>query len=265
MEKTTNLSDLFNKKQAGHKLSMLTAYNYPFARIMDNTDLDMILIGDSLGMTQLGYDSTIPVTMDNMCTAVESVARATTKKFLVADMPFMSYQVSLEKAVENAGRLMQAGANAVKLEGACYIDEIKAIVKAGIPVMGHLGFTPQSVNALGGPKVQGKTEQLAEKIIKEAQLIEQAGVFSIVLEMVPREVAKKITDNSSSIIIGIGAGPDTDGQVLVVDDILGIFDKFKPKFVKRYAELGTQIKDAISDYCSDVSSGQFPSKENYYK
>lgn len=265
MEKATNLSDLFTKKNSGQKISMLTAYSYPFARIMDGTELDMILVGDSIGMTRLGYDSTLPVTMDHMCTAVESVARASAKKFIVADMPFMSYQVSIEKAVENAGRLMKSGANAVKLEGSDYLDAISAIVKAGIPVMGHLGFTPQSVNAMSGPGVQAKTDELAEKLIKDAESVEKAGAFSIVLEMVPRKVAKKVTDNSSAIIIGIGAGPDTDGQVLVIDDILGIFDKFKPKFVKRYADLGTQIKSAVSDYCADVSNGQFPSEANYYQ
>lgn len=265
MDKPVRISDLFSKKEKGEKITMLTAYNYPYARIMEDTDLDMILVGDSLGMTQLGYDSTLPVKMQDMCSSVSAVARASKKKFIVADMPFMSYQVSIENAVENAGLLIQSGANAVKLEGAEYAEAIKAIVKAGIPVVGHLGFTPQAVNALSGPKLQAKTEELAEKIIHEAKVVEEAGAFSIVIELVPGAVARKITEKSNSIIIGIGAGPDVDGQVLVIDDILGIFDKFKPKFVKRYAELGAEIRKAISDYCNEVTSGQFPSEENCYK
>lgn len=262
--KRTSILDLHKLKEENKKVVMLTGYNFAISNILEKTDIHAILVGDSLGMTSLGYDSTIPVTMEDMCSAVSAVARASKTKFIVADMPFLSYQVSCEKAVENAGKLIQAGAQAVKIEGADYIDTIKAIIKAGIPVMGHLGFTPQSVNKIGGFKVQGNSDEKAQILYNDIKELNEAGVFSIVLEMVPTDVAQKATELSNAITIGIGAGNQTDGQVLVTDDVIGLFDRFKPKFVKRYANIGIDIQNAVNEFAKDVCSGNFPDEEHSF-
>lgn len=258
------LTDIYNKKKEGRKITMLTAYDYPVARIMDGAGLDAILVGDSLGMVALGYESTVPVTMEEMLIHARAVRRGTKYAFLIGDMPFLSYQISKEEAVRNAGRFMkEAGCDAVKLEGGSEVSEtVKAIVDAGIPVLGHLGLTPQTVSKLGGYKVQGKDAESAKRILNEALVLEKAGCFAIVLECVPAQVAKLISESLRIPTIGIGAGPHCDGQVLVTNDMLGLFDKFTPKFVKQYAKLAGIISDAIKQYKEDVESGRFPSKEH---
>ncbi len=260
------IGDLRAKKREGKKITMLTAYDYPMARIVDDAGIDVILVGDSLGMVVLGYDSTVPVTMDEMIHHSKAVRRGTRSSFLIGDMPFMSYQVSKEEAVRNAGRfLKEAGCDAVKLEGG---DEVigatRAIVDAGIPVLGHLGLTPQTVSKLGGYKVQGKDRESALKILDQALRLESAGCFAIVLECVPDKVAKIITERLKIPTISCGAGPYCDGQVLVTYDMLGLFDKFVPKFVKQYLNVSSLAKDAIEKYISDVESGKFPAPEHTF-
>lgn len=255
---------LYQLKAEHQKILMLTAYNYTMARILDRTQVHMVLIGDSLGMTSLGYSSTLPVTMEDMCRATAAVARGCTQKMIVADMPFLSYQASLESAVLNAGKLMQNGAQAIKIEGAHHLTEIKAIINAGIPVMGHLGFTPQSLFKLGGYRVQAKTEDTACVLMEEARALAQAGVFALVLEMVPAAVAAEIAAELGILTIGIGAGAQTDGQVLVIDDVLGLYDEVKPKFVKRYANLAAEIEIAINGFCQEVQGGIFPDEAHSY-
>lgn len=257
----------FQKAKAeGTKIAMLTAYDYSTAKLLDEAGIHAILVGDSLGNTILGYDDTIPVTMEDMIHHGAAVARGAKNALVVIDMPFMSYQVSVEEAVRNAGRLMQEGhGGAVKLEGGEEVcPQIRAIVNAGIPVMGHLGLTPQSIHAFGGFKVQGKTEAAARKLIEDAKKLQEAGVFSMVLEAVPSKLATLITEQLDIPTIGIGAGNGCDGQVLVNQDMLGTFSDFTPKFVKRYAEVGEIMKNAYRNYIADVQSGAFPAKENEY-
>ncbi|MCD6319414.1 MAG: 3-methyl-2-oxobutanoate hydroxymethyltransferase [Candidatus Desulfofervidaceae bacterium] len=265
MKKVT-LLDLQAKKQRGEKITMLTAYDYPFAHLMDEVGIDTILVGDSLGMVVLGYESTLPVTMEEMLHHVKAVKRGVNRAFLIGDLPFMSYQASEEEAVRNAGAFMKAGCDAVKLEGGKkVVPKIKAIVNAGIPVLGHIGLTPQSISKLGGYRVQGRDIKSARRIIEDALALEAAGVFGIVLECIPYQLAKLITERLSIPTIGIGAGPYCDGQVLVIHDILGIFEKFTPRFVKVYANLATQIKTAIKDYKKEVETGEFPSLNHSYE
>jgi 3-methyl-2-oxobutanoate hydroxymethyltransferase len=246
-------------------ITVITAYDYTTSQLCDKAGVDMLLVGDSAGMVMLGYDNTIPVTMDQMCLFTEAVARGRQNALIVADMPFMSYQASKSQAIENAGRLVKSGADAVKLEGGAEIkDTIRSIVEIGIPVMGHIGFQPQTTTLQEGYRVQGKTKDAAILLVESARSLEDVGVFSIVLEMVTREVSKKITNSIHIPTIGIGSGPDCDGQVLVVHDVLGLYDKIKPKFAKRYLELSTEIVKAIESYKNDVVSGKFPSTEHSF-
>ena len=252
------------KKERGEAITMLTAYDYPTALAMDKAGVDSILVGDSLAMVVLGYENTLPVTMDEMLHHARAVSRGAKSALLVGDMPFMSYQVSVEDAVRNAGRfLQQGGMDAVKLEGGRErVDAIRAIVSAGIPVMGHLGLTPQSVNQLGGFRAQGKTAFAAKHLLEDARILEEAGAFSIVLESVPARLAEYISKQISIPTIGIGAGVGCDGQVLVTHDVLGLFDRFTPKFVKRYANFHAEMNKAFTDYIDDVESKRFPAVEH---
>ncbi len=253
-------------KEDGKKLSMLTAYDYSTASLLDAAGINGILVGDSLGNVILGYEDTISVTMEDMIHHGAAVARGAKNALVVVDMPFMSYQGSVYDALKNAGRLMKEGrANAVKLEGGAeVVPQIEAIVQAGIPVMGHLGLTPQSINAFGGYKVQGKDEAAAQKLLDDAKAIAEAGVFAIVLECVPSALAKKVTEAVSMPTIGIGAGADCDGQILVYQDMLGMFSDFTPKFVKRYANIGEAMKAAFKGYIDEVGEGVFPTAEHGY-
>ncbi len=253
-------------KVDGKKLSMLTAYDYSTACLVDEAGIDGILVGDSLGNVMLGYEDTVSVTMEDMIHHCAAVARGAKNALVVCDMPFMSYQVSVTEALKNAGRLMKDGrANAVKLEGGVEVaPQIKAIVDAGIPVMAHLGLTPQSINAFGGYKVQGKTEKAAQKLLDDAKAVAEAGAFAIVLECVPSELAAKVTDVVDIPTIGIGAGADCDGQILVYQDLLGMFSDFTPKFVKRYANIGIAMKEAFTSYIAEVQSHAFPEAKHGY-
>ena len=254
-------------KESGEKIAMLTAYDYPFASIVDEASIEIILVGDSLGMVVLGYDSTIPVTLEDIIRHTQAVARGTKNAMVVADMPFLTYQVSPSQALLNAGRLIQeGGAQAVKLEGGREVAQtVHTIVSAGIPVMGHIGLTPQSVHQLGGYKVQGRTEEAAKRLKEDAQILQEAGAFSIVLEAVPVDLAREITESLNIPTIGIGAGPYCDGQVLVLHDLLGVFQRFTPKFVKRYAEIGKMARKAIEEYKDEVKKGLFPTEEHSYR
>ncbi len=248
------------RKRRGPKIAMLTAYDATMARLLDEGGADVLLVGDSLGMVVQGLDTTLPVTVDEICYHGRAVARASRRALRVGDMPFMSFQVSSDKALENAGKLMKEGAfEAVKLEGGVDVAEhVFRIVRAGIPVMGHVGLLPQSVHAMGGFRVQGKSEDDAERVIADARALEQAGAFSIVLEGVPADLARRITESVEVPTIGIGAGPDCDGQVLVCYDFLGMYRGLSPKFVKRFAELGDAIVEATSAYVEEVRAGSFP-------
>lgn len=254
-------------KERGEKISMLTCYDYSTAKIQEAAGINAILVGDSLGNVMLGLPDTLSVTMEDMITYGRSVARACHDTMVVIDMPFMSYQVSVEQAVMNAGRLMKEGrANAVKLEGgAAVCPQIKAITEAGIPVVAHLGLTPQSVNALGGNRIQGKSEEAAKKLIEDALAIEKAGAFALTLECIPAPLAQLITDKLSIPTIGIGAGAGCDGQILVYQDMLGLFSDYTPKFAKHFAELGAQMKEAFAAYVSEVKAGTFPAEEHTFK
>jgi len=254
------------QKDENKKISMLTAYDYSTAKLMDEAGVNSILVGDSLGNVILGYPDTLAVTMEDMIHHGKAVARGAKNALLIVDMPFMSYQTSVYDAVVNAGRLVkEAGAVAVKLEGGITVcPQIKAIVDASIPVMAHIGLTPQSVNAFGGYKVQGKDEAAAKKILEEAKAIEAAGAFAVVLECVPSKLAKLITETLSIPTIGIGAGRFCDGQVLVFQDMLGMFSDFTPKFVKKYADVGSVMKEAFATYFREVQEGAFPAQEHEY-
>lgn len=263
-----NTSVTFKEAKAkGDKLTMLTAYDYSTAKLIDESGVNSILVGDSLGMVMLGYEDTLSVTMEDMIHHSAAVARGAKNALIITDMPFMSYQTSVYDAVVNAGRLVKEGhAQAVKLEGGLEVYEhIKAIVKASIPVCAHIGLTPQSINAFGGFKVQGKGEQAAQKLLDEARAVEEAGAFAVVLECVPASLAKKISDSISIPTIGIGAGNGCDGQVLVYQDMLSMFSDFKPKFVKQYAQIGDMMKNAFRAYIDEVKSGTFPSEEHTFK
>lgn len=263
-----NTAATFRKaKEEGKKLSMLTAYDYSTASLIDEAGVNGILVGDSLGNVILGYEDTISVTMEDMIHHGAAVARGAKNALVVMDMPFMSYQTSVYDAVVNAGRLMKEGrANAVKLEGGTEVTaQIKAIVQAGIPVMAHLGLTPQSINAFGGYKVQGRDEAAARKLLEDARAIEEAGAFAVVLECVPSRLAQMVTEMLSIPTIGIGAGAGCDGQILVYQDMLGMFSDFTPKFVKRYGEIGTSMKEAFRAYIEEVENGTFPAPEHGYQ
>jgi 3-methyl-2-oxobutanoate hydroxymethyltransferase len=252
------------KKERGEIITMLTAYDYPTALAMDRSGVDSILVGDSLGMVVLGYENTLPVTMEEMLHHCRAVSRGAKTALLIGDMPFMSYQVSVEEATRNAGRfLQQGGMDAVKLEGGrARADAIRSIVSAGIPVMGHLGLTPQSVNQLGGFRAQGKTTLAAKRLVEDALILEETGCFSIVLESVPARLAELISRKISIPTIGIGAGAGCDGQVLVTHDLLGLFERFTPKFVKKYADFHGEMKKAFADFIEDVETKRFPAQEH---
>ncbi len=255
------------QKKDGDKITMLTAYDYSTAKLMDEAGINMLLVGDSLGMVMLGYEDTLSVTMEDMIHHTAAVARGAKNALVVGDMPFMSYQASVYDAVVNAGRLMKEGrCNAVKLEGgAAVCPQIKAITEASIPVMAHIGLTPQSVNAFGGFKVQGKSEEAARRILDEAKAVEEAGAFAVVLECVPAKLAELITKTVNIPTIGIGAGAGCDGQVLVYQDMLALFSDFKPKFVKHFADVGSVMREGFKAYIEEVKAGTFPAEEHIFK
>ena len=263
MHKT--VQDILTMKKEKKKISVITSYDYTLASLCDRAEIDVLLVGDSAGMVMLGYENTIPVTMDQMCMFTDAVSKARKNSLLVSDLPFMSYQASIEDAIKNSGRLIKAGADAVKLEGGSIMAEtISEIVDIGIPVMGHIGLQPQTTMLSEGYKVQGKTKDSAIKLIDDAKELEDAGVFSIALEMVSHEVAEIISETISIPTIGIGSGVGCDGQVLVVQDLLGMYDKIKPKFAKRYMNLSEDIVNSLENYKKDVESGIFPAEENWF-
>jgi 3-methyl-2-oxobutanoate hydroxymethyltransferase len=252
------------KKERGEPITMLTAYDYPVAVALEQAGIDSILVGDSLGMVVLGYESTIPVTLDDCLHHCKAVVRGARTPLIIGDLPFMSYQVSVEQAITNAGRLLQeGGVDAVKLEGGrARLEAVRGIVAAGIPVAGHLGLTPQSVNTLGGYRVQGRTAEAAKRLLEDAELLEEAGVFCVILESIPDQLAGLISQRLSIPTIGIGAGANCDGQVLVSYDMLGMFDRFRPSFVKQYADFNAEMRDAFGQYMADVQARQFPASEH---
>jgi 3-methyl-2-oxobutanoate hydroxymethyltransferase len=258
--------EILGRKKSGKKITALTAYDYSFAKLLDATDLDIILVGDSLGMVSLGHENTLSVTMENMIDHTRAVKQGAQRALVVGDMPFMSYQVSVEQAVTNAGRLIQeGGASAIKLEGGARMaDRVQAIVQAGIPVMGHIGLTPQSVHQFGGYKVQGKNYLDSRQIKQDACDLQSAGIFALVLEGIPGELAEEITTELKIPTIGIGAGSKCDGQILVLHDLLGLNQDFVPKFVKQYAQLADSLKNAVTEYIQDVRTETFPAKEHTY-
>jgi 3-methyl-2-oxobutanoate hydroxymethyltransferase len=258
--------DIQAMKREGKKITMLTAYDYPMALLEERAGIDIILVGDSLGMTVLGYENTLPVTMEEMIHHTKAVTRGAKHPLIIGDMPFMSYNTSEREAILNAGRFMkEGGADAVKLEGGVSVkDIVRAIVKAGIPVMGHIGLTPQTISMLGGFKVQGKDAQAAQKVIDDALLLEDAGAFSVLLEAIPAPIGKRITEHLKIPTIGIGAGVYCDGQVLVVHDLLGLFDRFTPKFAKRYVNLSELMLKAFTSYKEEVLKGIFPSDQHSF-
>ncbi len=258
--------DIQTMKNEGKRITMLTAYDYPMALLEDRAGIDIILVGDSLGMTVLGYENTLPVTMEEMIHHTKAVNRGAKYALIIGDMPFMSYNTSEREAILNAGRFMkEGGADAVKLEGGAAVkDIVRAIVKAGIPVMAHIGLTPQTISMLGGFKVQGKDAKAAQKIIDDALSLEEAGAFSVLFEAIPAPIAKRITERLKVPTIGIGAGPHCDGQVLVIHDMLGLFDRFTPKFAKRYVNLSELILKALESYKGDVLNGDFPTDQHSF-
>lgn len=266
MEKVT-IHTLLEKKRKKQKITWLTAYDYPMAQMEQKAGIDIILVGDSIGMTTYGWESTLPVTMDLLIPHTKAVRKGAPNAFLIGDMPYMSYQVSIEEAVRNAGRFMaECACDAVKLEGGReVIDTVKALVKATIPTVGHLGLTPQSIAMLGGFKAQGRDVDTALRIIEDAKAIEEAGACMILLEAVPPEVGKIVTERARIPILGIGGGPHVDGQCLIVHDMLGMFEAFTPKFVKRYANISQQIVEALKVFIEDVNEGGFPGPEQCYK
>ena len=260
------IAEIREMKQRSEKIPMLTAYDYTTAKTVDEAGVPLILVGDSLGMVMLGYESTIPVTMEEMLHHTRAVVRGARRALIIGDMPFMTYHISVSDALHNAARFIQeGGAQAVKLEGGQIVAEkVRRFVECGIPVMGHIGLTPQSIHQLGGFKVQGKTEEAAERLLKDACVLEEAGAFAIVLECVPAPLSKLITQRVSIPTIGIGAGPDCDGQVQVISDILGLYSDFVPKHAKQYVKLAEEIKTAVANYMAEVKSVSFPTaKESY--
>jgi len=266
MDNRISITDLKAKKKRGERIVMMTCYDYPSARLLEAAGVDILFIGDTLGMVVLGYDTTIPVTMEEMLHHTKAVVRGSSRAHVLADMPFMSYQASPEDALRNAGRLLkEGGAQSVKLEGGVRVAEtVRFIVDAGIPVMGHIGLTPQSINQIGGYKVQGKTPAAAVRLINDALALEQAGAYALVLECVPAPVAQTISERLAVPTIGIGAGPHCDGQVQVFHDLLGLFDDFVPKHAKRYADLGSQITEAVRAFADEVRSGRFPTEKESF-
>ena len=264
--KKVTIAELQKKKQSSEKITMVTAYDYPTARLVDEAGIDTILVGDSLGMVVLGYDSTVPVTMDEMIHHCKAVSRGAKHSFIIGDMPFMSYHSSVEKAIENAGRFIkEAGCDCVKLEGGTEMAHVvNAIVNAGIPVCAHIGLTPQTATKLSGFKVQGKDAESAKALIQSAKDLEDAGAFMIVMECIPDSLAARITKELTILTIGIGAGKDCDGQVLVYHDLVGLFERFTPKFVKQYINLSPQIKEALIQYKEEVENGTFPAPEHCF-
>lgn len=260
------IAALQKKKEAGKKITMMTAYDYPTANLVDQAGIDTILVGDSLGMVVLGYESTVPVTMDEMIHHCKAVSRGAKNSFIIGDMPFMSYQVSVEDAIHNAGRFIkEAGCESVKLEGGSEMAHVvKAIVDMGIPVCGHIGLTPQTATRLSGYNVQGKDAEGAKELLQSAKDLEEAGAFIIVMECIPDILAGRITKELNIPTIGIGAGKDCDGQVLVYHDLVGLFERFTPKFVKQYVNLSSQIKDALVQFKKDVETGTFPGPEHSF-
>lgn len=267
MQKQKTVLDFQKMKAEGERIAVLTCYDFPTAAIMDECGIDMILVGDSVGVVVAGYDNTLPVTMEDMIYHTRAVMRARPQAFVVADLPFLSYQIDVKSARSNAGLLVKdGGAAAVKLEGGIHVaDTIKAITDMDIPVVGHIGLTPQSLHRMGGFKVQGKSEEQADKLLEDARAVERAGAFAVVLEGIPMSLAGRITAELSIPTIGIGAGPLCDGQVLVLHDILGLCNKYSPKFVKRYAELAPIISEAVSSYIAEVKGGIFPEERHSFK
>ncbi|MEE9144648.1 MAG: 3-methyl-2-oxobutanoate hydroxymethyltransferase [Candidatus Binatia bacterium] len=266
MAAKVTVPEIMNMKQEGEKITALTAYDYSFARILDQAGVDILLVGDSLGSVIQGQESTLPVTLEEMIYHTKAVVRGRNRALVVADMPFLSFQVSLEEAKRNAGRFLQeARAEAVKIEGGVAVHQtIEEIVQMGIPVMGHVGLTPQSIHRFGGYKVQGKERKQREIILQDALAVEEGGAFSVVLEGIPMDLAEEITQRLSIPTIGIGAGVNCDGQILVVHDMLGLFDKFTPKFVKRYADLKGIMADAVKNFISDVRKENFPDEKHSF-
>jgi 3-methyl-2-oxobutanoate hydroxymethyltransferase len=266
MAKKKSVLDFYAMKKKGEKITFLTAYDFPTAQFAEAAGLDMLLVGDSLGMCVYGYSGTIPVTMDQMIYHAEAVSRGASNTFVIGDMPFMSYQSSLEKAVENAGRfLKEANCDAIKLEGGIRIaPQIKAIVEAGIVVMGHIGLTPQSSGQLGGHKAQGRTAETAALVVDDALAVQEAGAQMILLEAIPPEVGKYITETLTIPVLSIGAGPHCDGQLLIVSDTIGQFQAFTPKFVKKYCNVAEIVTNAMKDYVAEVRTGEFPESEHCY-
>ena len=265
MRKKITIPEILQMKQEGRRITVLTAYDFPFARLVDQGGVDIILVGDSAGVVVAGHDTTLPVTMDEMIYHVKAVRRAEPKALLVADMPFMSCQSGIDEACRNCGRMIkEGGAEAVKIEGGANMAQvIRSVTSIDIPVMGHVGLTPQSIHRMGGYKVQGRKDQ-AERIVEDALAVEAAGAFGIVLEGIPAKLAERISAELSIPTIGIGAGPACDGQVLVIHDILGLCEKYSPKFVKRYADLGPIIGEAVRQYVSEVRGGEFPTEEHSF-
>ncbi|MFZ0448710.1 MAG: 3-methyl-2-oxobutanoate hydroxymethyltransferase [Desulfatiglandaceae bacterium] len=265
--KKVTIMDVRKAKKEGRKLVMCTAYDYPFGLLADEAGVDIVLVGDSLGMVVMGLDGTVEVTMEHMIHHIKAVMRGCKGALVVGDMPFMSYNTSIREAITNAGRLLkEGGCDVVKLEGGVdFAPTVEAIVKAGIPVQGHIGLTPQTASALGGFKMQGRDASAAKKIFDDARALEQAGVFSIILEAVPAPLGKLLSESVSVPVIGIGAGPHVDGQVLVTHDMIGLFDKFVPKFVKQYTKIRETILEAMNAYKQDVQEGAFPGPEHSFK
>jgi 3-methyl-2-oxobutanoate hydroxymethyltransferase len=265
--KKVTVLDVRQAKEEGRKLVMITAYDYPLGLLADEAGMDIVLVGDSLGMVVLGMEGTVAVTMEHMIHHIQAVVRGCKGPLIVGDMPFMSYNISVGEAVYNAGRLVkEGGCEVVKLEGGVdFAPTIRAIVKAGIPVMGHIGLTPQTASALGGFKIQGKDATAAKQIIDDAKAIEDAGVFSIILEAVPAPLGKLISETVKVPVIGIGAGPEVDGQVLVIHDVVGLFDRFVPKFVKQFANVKKVMLEALIDYKQEVAEVKFPGPEHSFK
>ncbi|NSW89992.1 MAG: 3-methyl-2-oxobutanoate hydroxymethyltransferase [Firmicutes bacterium] len=266
MKEKFTVADFKKAKLNGRKITMLTAYDYPTAKIIEDAGIDSILVGDSLGMVVLGYEDTTKVTMDDMVHHIKAVSRAAKRAMVIGDMPFLSYHVGIHESVKNAGRLVsEGGCRAVKLEGGReVVEDIKAIISAGIPVMGHLGYTPQSINIFGGHKAQGKTMETAQKILEDALILQEAGVFSIVLECVPYKLAALITDRLDIPTIGIGSGKGCDGQVLVTPDIIGMFRDFSPRHSKKYIDFANMLEDTVKKYIYEVKDGIFPTEANSF-